>query len=222
MIRGTLYAVSDINIALQSMQSCKVLYIGELNNSIPKEFIECSVLLPPYEAVFAEVDGDIASFEAIYNHYLTYSDQCFGMFATILVALNRGVNILMYIENGDDFAHFNFLLRYIQGTFGITVGSENMNFQYNPEYNWLISSILYSYMDGFIDEYEFIMNQNNFNLVLALDQNHPFTKPITKLANKFGNMVYNDPITWMVNYKKFVSSYGNITPGTMVTFRKDE
>lgn len=56
MIKGTLYAATDINLALHSMATSvntKVLYIGELNNAIPQGFIECSVLLPPYEAVSA-------------------------------------------------------------------------------------------------------------------------------------------------------------------------
>lgn len=222
MIKGTIYAVTDIGLALQAMQGSKVLYIGELNPNIPEGFIECSVLLPPYEAVSAEIDGDMNAFEAIYGSHLTFSDACYGMFATILIVLNRGINITIYVENGDELSHFNYLLRYIETTYGIQIGTANRPFYYDPKFNEQTSAILYSYMDGFISEQEFISNIVNIQGLITLDQCHPFTKPIEKLAKKYNLQTVPNIISWITNYHNMITSYGAIVPGNIVLIGKDE
>lgn len=222
MIKGTIYAVTDVELAMQCLQTSKVLYIGELNMNLPKGFIECSVLLPPYEAVSAEIDGNIPAFEEIYRNYLTFSEQCYGMFATILIALKNGINITMYIENGDNLSHMNFLLRYIEQTFGIVVGTAERPFSFLPEFNWQTAAILYSYMDGFISEAEFIYHQNNANQLIMLDQIHPFIKPVARLIEKYNLQNHPDIASWLNNYINMVKSYGAIVPGNMITIGKDE
>ena len=39
MITGTINIVTDINLAIKFSQQCKVLFIGELNNQLPPNFI---------------------------------------------------------------------------------------------------------------------------------------------------------------------------------------
>lgn len=222
MIKGSIYAVTDIGLAMQAMHGSKVLYIGELNPNIPQGLIECSVLLPPYEAVSAEIDGEMNAFEAIYGSYLTFSEACFGMFTTILVALNRGVNITMYVENGSELSHFNYLLRYFENTFGIIIGTAQRKFSYDRRFNWQTAAILYSYMDGFIDEGEFIINQTDINILMMLDQTHPFIKPIEKIVRKFNLFSTPDIVQWLLSYKFMIISYGAIIPGDMVVIGKDD
>lgn len=225
MIRGAIYAVTDMGLAMQSiMQGCKVLYVGELNPNIPQGFIECSVLLPPYEAVSAEIDGNMDMYESIYGSYLTFSDACFGMFATILVALNKGVNITMYVENGDELSHLNYLLRYFEGTYGLIVGTATRQFSYDERFNSQTAAILYSYMDGFIDETEFMINQSDINMLITLDQSHPFIKPIEKIVRKFNLQAVPDIVSWLNAYRNMVvlyGKYGQIIPGNIITIEKE-
>lgn len=223
MLKGTMYVMSDINLAIQASMNSKVLYIGELNQNLPPSFIECSVLLPPYEALNAEIDGDMQMYDSIYNQYLTFSYQCFGMFATILVALKNGINITLYIEGGNELSHGKYILNYIQNTFGITVGNEVIPFSYNPLLNWQTASILYTYMDGFISEDEFLMYTPDLNIISALELNHPFIHPIQKLATKFGlSGDHNTIILWLNKYIYMTKNYGNIIPGPMINIEKDE
>jgi hypothetical protein len=144
------------------------------------------------------------------------------MFATILIALSYGINITMYVENGDNLSHLAFLLKYIQGNFGITVGTAEQPFCYDPKLNWQTAAILYSYMDGFITEQEFISKQDDINSLMALDNLHPFAKPVLKLVGKY-NLQSLDPngiATWLTNYRNMITSYGSIVPGSMVTMEK--
>lgn len=48
-----------------------VLFVGELKDKNPANFITCSILLPPYEAINAEINGDIESYDkSIWNIWL--------------------------------------------------------------------------------------------------------------------------------------------------------
>ena len=76
MITGTINVVTDIQLAMQFSQQCKVLFIGELNNQLPPNFIEYSILLPPVEALEAEINGNIEVYYNIYSQYLTYTPYC--------------------------------------------------------------------------------------------------------------------------------------------------
>ena len=132
---GSINIVSDLNLAIQcSGQGCKVIYIGELNTNLPPQFITCPMLLPPYEALNAEVDGNMQLYNDIYCQYLNCTKECYDTFMTIITSLFRGDNIIFYIENGSNLSHEDFLMGYFLNRFGILVGSEKSNFNINPTF----------------------------------------------------------------------------------------
>lgn len=70
LLIGSLNVVTSIEMAINASYSSKVLFIGELNNNIPNTFIPCSILLPPYNAINAEINGDIQSYTNEYTCHL--------------------------------------------------------------------------------------------------------------------------------------------------------
>ena len=146
MITGTINIVTDINLAMQWSQQCKVLFIGELNSQLPPNFIEYSILLPPVEALEAEINGDTQTYNNIYTQHLTYNPYCQEAIATILAAINKGVNIIFYIEEGNNLSHKDFLMSYFFNVFGITLGSDITNFSYKWDYVGIINTIIYTWL----------------------------------------------------------------------------
>ena len=146
MITGTINIVTDINLAIKFSQQCKVLFIGELNNQLPPNFIEYSILLPPVEALEAEINGNMNMYSNIYSQYLTYTPYCQEAIATILAAISKGVNIIFYIAEGNNLRHKDFLMQYFFNMFGITLGSENNLFNFDIRYLGIINTIIYTWL----------------------------------------------------------------------------
>jgi len=180
--KGSIYLVNDINFALECSyrQGCKVIYIGELNMNLPKSFVSFGALLPPYDALNAEIDGDKQAYAYIYENYLSSNQVVYEIFASIIVALYSGVNMLIYVEEGDELSHLNFLLEYMQVKFGITVGTDVTPFMYNPMYDSFISMILYTYLDGFITP-EMLLFNVPIDHLMVYEYNPFFNDPVRKL-----------------------------------------
>lgn len=144
MITGTLTMVNNLNTAIQTAQMfpCKIVFIGELKQ-LPQGIIEYSILLPPVEALNAEVEGNIQQYNMIYNQYLMYTPYCQEAIATILAAISRGVNIVVCIEEGDNLSHGQFLWNFFKNTFGLIMATVNNPFQFNANYLPIINMILY-------------------------------------------------------------------------------
>ena len=51
ILKGSLNIVTDAQMAVQASASSRVLFVGELKDKNPANFITCSILLPPYEAI---------------------------------------------------------------------------------------------------------------------------------------------------------------------------
>jgi hypothetical protein len=91
---------------------------------LPDRVSFMSVLLPPYEAMSAYIDGRILDSENIYSQYL-YADyvvaQCLS---AILTAVFHGKQLLFFIPADEDIA-FEFsriLFGYIQSAYGLRIG----------------------------------------------------------------------------------------------------
>lgn len=169
LLNGSLNIVTDLNVAIMASTNSRVLFIGELNNRLPNTIIPCSILLPPYEAINAEINGDINAYRNSYISYLGLDRNCFEMFATILVALHQGINITLYIENAE-MMHYQFLIDYLKGTYGITPGTEINQYQYDSNYDASNGSILISFMDGFISAEEYLnCIDNDINILLSME-----------------------------------------------------
>lgn len=220
--KGTIYLVNDLNFALECNYKLgyKVIYVGELNMNLPKTFISFGALLPPYDALNAEIDGDTQAYAYIYENYLNSNQVTYEIFASILVALYSGVNMLIYIEEGDNLSHLDFLLQYMQVKFGITVGTDVCPFTYNPMYDSYISMILYTYLDGFITPETLLCNMPIDHL-LAYEMNSFFNDPVRKLMLQiFGReFTFEEAVARIADYQRKILATRYTEKRQFVTFK---
>lgn len=201
--KGSITVVTDINLAMQYSQVCKIVNVGELNPYTPKEFIEYSVLLPPYQALEAEINGDMVAYETYYGNYLSTNEACFSAIVSLIVAAYHGTNIIMYIEEGNNLSHKQFLIKYISNRFGIVLGSDSTVFEISSYYENIIRHLLYSFMDGFIpfDYYMDCLAMSNIpdvaKFMIDTDQYFMFINSMESVAGR--NHIYGD-INYLYNY----------------------
>ena len=202
MITGTINVVTDIQLAMQFSQQCKVLFIGELNNQLPPNFIEYSILLPPVEALEAEINGNIEVYYNIYSQYLTYTPYCQEAIATILAAISRGINVIFYIEEGDNLSHKKFLMDYFMNMYGILLGSETTKFCYDIRFEPIINTILYTWLGDailplqvLVDSIPNAMELKNICIRYGIN---PFER-IAETNNLY--MKEDQLLRWIDNYK---------------------
>ena len=219
--KGSIYLVNDVNFALECnyKQGFKVIYVGELNMNLPKSFISFGALLPPIEALNAEIDGDMASYAYIYEAYFNSNRVVYEIFASIIVALYSGQNMLIYVEEGDNLSHLNFLLEYMQVTFGITVGTDVSPYMYNPMYDSFISMILYTYLDGFITPEQLLYNTPMDHL-MAYEYNPNFNDPVRQLMLQiFGReFTFEEAVARIAEYQRKLLSTRYTEKRMFITF----
>jgi hypothetical protein len=219
--KGSIYLVNDINFALECSykHGSKVIYIGELNMNLPKSFVSFGALLPPYDALNAEIDGDVQTYAYLYENYLNNSQVAYEIFASIIVALYSGVNMLIYVEEGDELSHLNFLLEYLQVKFGITVGTDVSPFMYNPMYDSFIAMILYTYLDGFITP-EMLLYTVPMDHLVAYEYNPYFNDPVRKLmVQVFGReFTFEEVVARLAEYQRKLLSTRYTEKRQFITF----
>lgn len=89
---------NQLSMALYNHDKFKVIVLDDDAQKYKR--IGCymmSLLLPPYQAVEAEINGDFNVAIAIYNQYLE-SIQCSTVFGAITRALYSGINVLIFIS----------------------------------------------------------------------------------------------------------------------------
>lgn len=148
MLKGTIYITCDIEMVKNSIyNNCKVVAITENAESINTPDLTnvsiASILLPPYQAVMAEMDGDMGTFYNLYGQHLA-TKEADSYICLIIAALVRGINILIYIPKDEFGLTFtSAFMQYLQMVYGITVGTENIPCNYNPEFNAVLCNRLY-------------------------------------------------------------------------------
>lgn len=182
MLIGQLLITIDIDLVNDTLTNGvgKVLVLSENqdNKTIfsSPNVIPASILLPPYESVMADLDGNTEMANIEYINYLCRKEP--DMFiCAILAALLKGINILIYI--GKDEAEMPFvssLIRLLYDQYGITIGTEHHQFMYNKAYDAVIDSKLYlyeliTYQDFFILYPETVMIPDYLIPKLIVDMN---------------------------------------------------
>lgn len=161
LLKGTVYLANDYNliskVLLDPTNSTKILDLDEysrLDYSNPN-IVKSTCLLPPPDAIMAEIDGDGDRFIWMYKTYLE-SEVPTEFIITMLAVLHRGFHIILYApEISEDSIWINQLLNDFLMRFGIKVGtSENNNYEYNILFDSKNAELLY--LEGFIDPYEFL------------------------------------------------------------------
>lgn len=151
MMNGTLNIVTDQQLILQSAVSnpnIKVLVIsGNMDDNDP--FIQStsaslvSVLLPPPSSSMMEMDGNIQGYLESYYAYLN-SGHAFMFVCVILRAIYNGVNVILYTTPEESQLSFMSVISdFFQNQFGITVGTVDRPYEFNPNYFPIILEIMY-------------------------------------------------------------------------------
>lgn len=175
MFKGSLYLVKDINLAVQcGSQGAKVIYIGELNNNLPPQFIPCPILLPPYEALNAEINGDMQTYVQLYSQYLSSNKECYDTFMTIITALFNDTNMILYVEEGNNLQHANALMQYMFNVFNIQIGTDQVQYVLNPDIIPVLLALIYDFIDGVMSPEVLLLQIQDFNILVNIPMTYMY------------------------------------------------
>lgn len=124
ILKGTVYITDNLNIVMNVPDnSVRVIALdeGEFLNPNDPNVIVGSCLLPPPEALIAEVDGD----EDLYNlHYMTHFNNPYNQqfIAALIGALYQGTSLLLFTPKIKDNFTIVKLREMFWGFFGIKIG----------------------------------------------------------------------------------------------------
>ena len=198
MLKGQLWASSDANLVNQAlMQGFKVIYLGDPISIDPyykDKFVFASALVPDYQTMALQVDGNETGFIQMYSAALN-SRAAMSMFSVIFACLYKGTNILFYIPK--DAVELNYakcLLEFLYHNFGIVTQTQTTQFEFNPAFTSKIIELLY--LDNLVTAQEFLVLSDTLDDIV-----------LRKLVVELNPMV-DDPnsleciIEWFSNYKK--------------------
>lgn len=155
---GTIYVTNDINIVQSNINTSKVLMVTNepILEGHPNR-VGATILLPPAQAIIADADDDMQTFQTLYYQYLI-SDEVTEFFSLIFYILHIGVNVLIYIPKEDmkSLDYVGFLLGFFNNNYGLQVGNEQIPFAFNPQFEGMIADMLY--LNDLIDSKDVLMN----------------------------------------------------------------
>lgn len=188
MINGQLAACDNLElvrvILSEPNSNAKVIFVGDpvgFENIIRYyDMIVGSIIMPNYQAMEADVNGDLQEFTNLYYQYLSTSQAPVQFFATILAALVRGKNIVLYFPaEARGLRYPMALLNYITNTFGIYTRNGEVPFNYDMRYNPANAALLYQY--NLISPGEYIAYSGaKYTMMLdklSADYNFKYTNP---------------------------------------------
>jgi hypothetical protein len=150
MLRGDIVITNNLDAVPIYGTTHKLVFLHE-NKQMSDQYgaIHGSILLPPYEAVSAEMDNNL---EAFYGYYYAHLNnyEASRMVSAIIAALYQGINICLYVPNETKELRFNVaLVEYFANSFGILVGVDQpvMYCDYNTSANAALNvlTLLYSH-----------------------------------------------------------------------------
>lgn len=205
MLKGTIYITYDVNLCLANLNTCKTIVIADEPDmyNIPGK-IGGSLLVPPYQALMAVIDGDEEKFRYEYLNYLSIDPTVNKFINIILQALIAGTNIIFLMDKEGPTKFDMTLKEYFIGTFGIILGDNNIPFQFDLNYIPMILNKLYSEDDftpqNYLELFPLEIPFDSFIVrKLSFDMNIPFTndyqmneyfKKISKIMQN-GGMIRN-------------------------------
>jgi hypothetical protein len=189
ILKGNILITSDKNIIFQTintMPDVKIISLTEDNdlNMNPGYFISGTVLLPPIDAVIAEIDGDEQKYDMIYYNHLSYPIVQEYM-STIIAFLYKGGKLLLYFPNEEYNNTMIKLLNFIMAIYGIHIGIlgdlnyDNASCYFDANLEWYQLDLIY-YYTGIIDWREYLYYYpidvpiNNQMVNLLMNQIKPY------------------------------------------------
>lgn len=203
---GTLIATSNINEAINYYNNgVKVLFLGDpLSNDPNSGFMAAGPLVPDYNVLSLDINGDVNGFTQQYAIQLN-QPSAIEFFAAIVGAVFRGFNICLYFpQDAIGLSYVDFLLKYIESVYGITSMTKTTQFMYNDSFN---SKNLYMlYMNNIISSQEYIMYGDIMDEII-----------LQKLINDLQliNIIedpnsYESCLNWINNYRNQMQSAGQV------------
>lgn len=147
MLKGQLWATSDINLVNQAMmQGFKVIYLGDpisIDPMYKERFIISTALTPDYQTMTLLIENNIDGFIQSYIMSLNTA-AAMEMFSAIFACLYRGSNVIFYLPPEASGLNFEqYLLQFIQFNFGVTTQTGTTQFSFNPEFTGRMIEFLY-------------------------------------------------------------------------------
>lgn len=197
ILSGQLWATSDINLVQQAiMRGFKAIYLGDpisIDPSMKEHFVTAISLIPDYQTMSLQVDGNIEGFKNMYIASLN-SKAAMQMFSVIFTCLYKGTSIIFYLPSeAAGLNYVEYLLAYIQYNYGITTQTAFTQFAFNPEFSGKVAELLY--LNDLITPQEFLINSESLDeisLRKLVNELHPMVEDPTDL---------NCIIKWFSNYK---------------------
>ena len=127
----------------------KIVFVGDpagYENIIRSYgIIMATPLVPDYNTLEAEINGNIGEFRAKYDIYLS-SEPAVMYFATIMTAMLFGKNILLFFPPETKGLNYpNALLDHLFTKYGIQTRTETIPFMYNDNLTPVNVSLMYNY-----------------------------------------------------------------------------
>jgi len=125
ILKGKIFLTKDKNIVIDCLEdpTMKIINLDEEGTLgiDPRCYISGTILLPPIEAMIAEVDGNEEKYDMIYSSYIL-SDKVKEYMASILAFLYRGGNLLLYYPDNNYNNTVKKMLFFIMIHYGIHIG----------------------------------------------------------------------------------------------------
>ena len=137
----------------------KTVFVGDLANYdenaiINYGMIPASILLPDYDTMALEVNGDISSYESRYHAYLD-SGTAFEMILALIAALMKGTAIILFVPpEASGLMYPITLMEHFLYRFGIQIAFENIPFAYQENFTPII--VKYMYLNDLITPVEYL------------------------------------------------------------------
>ena len=138
--------------------------LSPLNNN---NVVKGTILLPPIEAGWKEIDGDEFGYTEIYMNYLS-SPAVSEFIVALIGAIYSGNNIIIYCPEFDEYIensslYVKVLYRYLENIYGIHMGTNDMDlFRMNPL--MIPACLIDIYCMGIMDPYTFLLEFGNFEI----------------------------------------------------------
>lgn len=156
IIKGQLYLTTDMNVLTNSLQTCRIISIGDTAPELSNMGVIGGGLLMPDVRIFSIlIDEGPEKFATEYAKYLSMPEPQ-QLIAALIRALLNGVNILFYLTD-EEFktGYAQYLLQYLNVVFGITVGTPANPFYYDSRFDNNVSTLLY--INDFMTVDEFLI-----------------------------------------------------------------
>ena len=204
MLKGQLFATSDINLVNQAIsQGFKIIYLGDpisIDQYYKDKFVVASALVPDYNTMAMQVDGNEQGFMQMYMAALN-SKAAIEMLAIIFVCLYKGMGIVFYVpQEAAGLNYAQYLLNFLEYNYGICAQTKSTQFSFNPVFTSKVVELMY--LNNLITAQEFLVHSDTLDDIVLLklvEELHPMVEDPTKLENIIG---------WFSNYKKELLSTG--------------